>query len=151
MLAGLSADFSTRLSELEGRIFDLAGAPFNLNSPKQMGEVLFERMGLKSGKKTKGKTGWSTDNEVLTTLAEEHEIARLILDYRGVSKAQIHLYRRPAKPGQPTQPGGCIPPTTRPSPPPAGSPHPTRTCRTFPIRTEEGRRSGMPSSHRRDM
>lgn len=86
MLGGLSADFATRLAELEGRIFDLAGGPFNLNSPKQMGEALFERMGLKSGKKTKGKTGWSTDNEVLTALAEDHEIARLILDYRGISK-----------------------------------------------------------------
>ena len=86
LLAGLSADFSARLTELEGRIFSLADGPFNLNSPKQMGEVLFERMGLQSGKKTKGKTGLSTDNEVLTTLAEEYEIARLILDYRGVAK-----------------------------------------------------------------
>ncbi len=86
LLAGLSTDFSARLAELEGRIFALADGPFNLNSPKQMGEVLFERMGLQSGKKTKGKTGFSTDNEVLTALAEEHEIARLILDYRGVSK-----------------------------------------------------------------
>ena len=86
MLEGLSRDFATRLAELEGRIFALAGGPFNLNSPKQMGEALFERMGLKSGKKTKGKTGWSTDNEVLTSLAEEQEIARLILDYRGVAK-----------------------------------------------------------------
>ena len=86
MLAGLSQDFSARLAKLEGRIFALANGPFNLNSPKQMGEVLFERMGLQSGKKTKGKTAFSTDNEVLTSLAEEHEIARLILDYRGVSK-----------------------------------------------------------------
>jgi DNA polymerase-1 len=86
LLAGLSADFSSRLAELEGRIFALANGPFNLNSPKQMGEVLFERMGLQSGKKNKGKTGFSTDNEVLTSLAEEYEIARLILDYRGVSK-----------------------------------------------------------------
>jgi len=86
LLASLSTDFSVRLAELEGRIFALADGPFNLNSPKQMGEVLFERMGLQSGKKTKGKTSFSTDNEVLTLLAEEHEIARLILDYRGVSK-----------------------------------------------------------------
>ena len=86
LLAGLSTEFSTRLAELEGRIFALADGPFNLNSPKQMGEVLFERLGLQSGKKTKGKTGFSTDNEVLSALAEENEIARLILDYRGVSK-----------------------------------------------------------------
>lgn len=86
LLAGLSTNFAARLTELERRIFDLAGGPFNLNSPKQMGEVLFERMGLKTGKKTKGKTGWSTDNEVLSALAEEQEVARLILDYRGVAK-----------------------------------------------------------------
>jgi DNA polymerase-1 len=86
LLAELSTDFAGRLSGLEQRILELAGTNFNLNSPKQLGEVLFEKMGLKSGKKTKGKTGWSTDNEVLSSLAEEHEIARLILEYRGLSK-----------------------------------------------------------------
>jgi len=86
LLADLSTDFSLKLKGLEERIFTLANGPFNLNSPKQMGEVLFERMGLQSGKKTKGKTGFSTDNEVLTALAEEHEIVRLILDYRSVAK-----------------------------------------------------------------
>ncbi len=86
LLDGLSADFLVRMSTLEKQIFALAGENFNLNSPKQLGEVLFERLGLKTGKKTKGKTAWSTDNEVLTELAEEHEIARLIVDYRGVAK-----------------------------------------------------------------
>ena len=86
LLERLSSDFAQRMDGLEKRIFELAGVSFNLNSPKQMGEVLFERLALQTGKKTKGKTGWSTDNEVLTGLAEEHEIARLILDYRGVSK-----------------------------------------------------------------
>jgi DNA polymerase-1 len=86
LLNSLSADFAARMAELEERIFELASERFNLNSPKQLGEVLFERMGLKSGKKTKGKTSWSTDNEVLTLLSEEHEIARLILDYRGIAK-----------------------------------------------------------------
>lgn len=86
LLDGLSADFAGRMAALEGEIFSLAGEQFNLNSPKQLGEVLFDRLGLKSGKKNKGKTGWSTDNEVLTALAEEEEIVRLILDYRSVSK-----------------------------------------------------------------
>ncbi len=86
LLAGLSADFAGRMSSIEEQVFRLAGQRFNLNSPKQMGEILFERMGLQTGKKTKGKTSWSTDNEVLTALAEEHEIVRLILDYRGVAK-----------------------------------------------------------------
>ncbi|HEY5523694.1 MAG TPA: DNA polymerase I, partial [Desulfuromonadaceae bacterium] len=86
LLNGLSADFAGRMGTVEEQIFTLAGERFNLNSPKQMGEVLFDRMGLKSGKKNKGKTGWSTDNEVLTALAEEQEIVRLILDYRSVAK-----------------------------------------------------------------
>ena len=86
LLNALSADFSGRMKNEEERIFTLAGDRFNLNSPKQLGEILFEKMGLKTGKKTKGKSGWSTDNEVLTGLAEEHEIARLILDYRSVAK-----------------------------------------------------------------
>jgi len=86
LLDGLSADFAGRMGALEGQIFSLAGEQFNLNSPKQLGEVLFDRLGLKSGKKNKGKTGWSTDNEVLTALAEEEEIVRLILDYRSVAK-----------------------------------------------------------------
>jgi DNA polymerase-1 len=86
LLARLSSDFAGRMSTLEEQVFAAAGVRFNLNSPKQMGEVLFEKMGLQTGKKTKGKSGWSTDNEVLTTLAEEHEIARLIVAYRGIAK-----------------------------------------------------------------
>ncbi len=86
LLDSLSADFSGRMGLLEQQVFTVAGVPFNLNSPKQLGEVLFEKMGLKSAKKTKGKTGWSTDNEVLTALAEEHEIGRLILEYRSMAK-----------------------------------------------------------------
>ena len=85
-LAELGHGFGGRMQELEKRIIELAGGPFNLNSPKQLEEVLFERLGLQAGKKTKGKTGRSTDNEVLTGLAEEHEIARLLLDYRGLAK-----------------------------------------------------------------
>jgi DNA polymerase-1 len=86
LLNNLSTNFAGRMGVLEEGIFSLADERFNLNSPKQLGEVLFDRMGLQAGKKTKGKTGWSTDNEVLTALAEEQEIARLILDYRTISK-----------------------------------------------------------------
>lgn len=86
LLQRLSDDFAGRMSLLEEQIFALAGERFNLNSPKQLGDILFGRLALQTGKKTKGKTGWSTDNEVLTALAEEHEIAQLILDYRTVSK-----------------------------------------------------------------
>jgi len=83
-LGQLSGEMATKLIQLEKDIFVLSDGPFNINSPKQLGEVLFEKLGLPRAKKT--KTGWSTNVEVLTGLAEEHEIARRILDYRSVSK-----------------------------------------------------------------
>ncbi|MFO7765466.1 MAG: DNA polymerase I [Pelovirga sp.] len=83
-LGTLSAEMGERLNMLERQIHDLAGGAFNINSPKQLGEVLFERLGLARGKKT--KSGWSTNVEVLQGLAEKHEIAARILDYRSVNK-----------------------------------------------------------------
>ena len=83
-LGGLSADMEKKLAVLEAEIHQLAGGPFNIGSPKQLGEVLFVQLGLPKGKKT--NTGWSTDVEVLNNLAEEHEIAAKILDYRSLAK-----------------------------------------------------------------
>ena len=87
LLAELSAGFGAELAGLEQEIQSLAGIPFNVNSPKQLGEVLFERLKLPTGKKTKTKSGWSTNVDELERLADEgHEIARLILKQRGVAK-----------------------------------------------------------------
>ena len=86
LLRELSAGFGQQLIELEAKIHAHCGGPFNINSPKQLGEMLFGRMGLASGKKTKGKTAWSTNVEELERLAEEHEVARLLLQYRSISK-----------------------------------------------------------------
>lgn len=86
LLEKLSDGFSRQLTDLEKDIFALAGIEFNINSPKQMGEVLFERLGLPVGKKTKTKSGWSTNVDELERLAQEHGIARLILSYRSLSK-----------------------------------------------------------------
>jgi DNA polymerase-1 len=83
-LNALSAEFGERMAELEQHIYTEAGTEFNLNSPKQLGEVLFGKLGLPRGKKT--KTGWSTAVDVLTPLAEEHEIVAWILEYRSISK-----------------------------------------------------------------
>ncbi len=83
-LGGLSTVMAKKLAVLETQIHGLAGVSFNIGSPKQLGEVLFERLGLPKGKKT--KTGWSTDVEVLNKLSAEHEIAEKILDYRSLSK-----------------------------------------------------------------
>ncbi len=73
-----------RSAELEARIFTYAGEEFNINSPKQLGEVLFERLMLPTGKKT--KTGYSTNAEVLEKLKRHHPIIEDILDYRQVTK-----------------------------------------------------------------
>jgi DNA polymerase-1 len=74
-----------RMAELEARATELVGRPFNLGSPKQIGDVLFGEMQMKGGKKT--ATGqWSTDSDVLESLALEHELPRVLLDWRQLSK-----------------------------------------------------------------
>ena len=73
-----------RIGELEQEIYRQAGCEFNINSPKQLGEILFDRMGLRGGKKT--KTGYSTAADVLEKLAPEYPIVSDILEYRGLAK-----------------------------------------------------------------
>ncbi|MBQ1414050.1 MAG: DNA polymerase I, partial [Clostridia bacterium] len=75
---------SVRVSELTSQIYALAGDEFNLNSPKQIGSILFDKMGLPGGKKT--KTGWSTNAEVLEALSGQYEIVAQILEYRTLTK-----------------------------------------------------------------
>lgn len=84
-LKSLTNELNTKLTDLEIKIFQIAGESFNLNSPKQVGQILFEKLELKTPKK-RGKAKNSTSAEVLATLAEEHEIARLILEYRKYAK-----------------------------------------------------------------
>ncbi len=86
VLKTMSNDFGKKLVQLETDIHALAGAPFNVGSPKQIGEVLFDQMGLEGGTKT--KTGqWSTDVDVLEKLAAQgHDIVKKILEWRGLSK-----------------------------------------------------------------
>ena len=84
-LARLSAEFAGQIAILEGEIHALAGGPFTIGSPKQLGDVLFDRLGLKGGRK--GKTGWSTDVSELERLAADGQpIAGKILDWRQLSK-----------------------------------------------------------------
>ncbi|MEH6696978.1 MAG: DNA polymerase I [Hyphomonas sp.] len=85
-LSRLSADFSQRMAALEAEAEEQAGRAFNIGSPKQLGEILFDEMGLPGGKKT--KTGaWVTDADVLEGLAAEgHPLPRTIVDWRTLSK-----------------------------------------------------------------
>ena len=85
-LAGLSATFAEEIARLEGQIHALAGQPFTIGSPKQLGEILFDKLGYKGGRK--GKTGqYSTDQAILEGLAGEGaEIATKVLEWRQLSK-----------------------------------------------------------------
>jgi DNA polymerase-1 len=82
-LRALSTELSAQIKTLEGQIVSIAG-PFNINSPKQLAEILFEKLGLPHGRKT--KTGYSTDSAVLEKLAATHELPRLITEHRNLSK-----------------------------------------------------------------
>ena len=79
-----SARLAGRIDELVGRIYELAGREFNINSPKQLGVVLFEEMKIPCKKKT--KSGYSTKAEVLEELAPDYPIVKLILEYRSLTK-----------------------------------------------------------------
>lgn len=84
-LNDLTAFMNAELAKIESKVYELAGVPFNINSPRQVGETLFDKMGIKSRKK-RGKATYSTSAAVLEELAEDYEIAKLILDYRKYSK-----------------------------------------------------------------
>jgi DNA polymerase I len=86
MLRKLSNDFAKQQAGLEKEIHKLAGGDFNIGSPKQLGEILFDRMKIEGGRKT--KTGaWSTDSDVLEDVAAQgHPIAKKVLDWRGLAK-----------------------------------------------------------------
>ncbi|TWC68412.1 DNA polymerase I [Herbaspirillum sp. SJZ099] len=84
-LAQQSHDLGRRMLEIEQQAYDLAGQPFNLNSPKQLGEILFGKLELPVVKKTASGAP-STDEEVLQKLAEDYPLPKVLLDYRGLAK-----------------------------------------------------------------
>ena len=84
-LEALGKTYSAKILTLCDKIYELCGCTFNLNSPTQLGKILFEKLGLKSGKKNK-MGNYSTSAEILETLADESEVVRLILSYRQYQK-----------------------------------------------------------------
>jgi DNA polymerase-1 len=86
VLGQMSLEFEAELKTLEQKIYELAGEKFNINSSQQLGVILFEKLGLKSVKKTRKKTGYSTDVQVLTQLADTHEMPEKLLRYRTLGK-----------------------------------------------------------------
>ena len=86
ILRGLGEEFAREMQSLEQQVHEAAGEPFNLNSPKQLGSILFEKLGLPGGKKT--KTGYSTSADVLESLVDKHDIVAMLLRYRTLAKLQ---------------------------------------------------------------
>jgi len=86
VLVRMSGEFDKDLTELTQHIYDLAGQPFDIDSPKQLGEILFEKLNLPGGKRLKKSGQYSTDATVLETLAEKYELPRKVLDYRTRTK-----------------------------------------------------------------
>ena len=84
MLTEIGAELTEEASRIEKAIYELAGEEFNINSPMQLGVILFEKLGLPAGKKT--KKGYSTSADILEKIQDRHEIVPLILQYRTVTK-----------------------------------------------------------------
>jgi len=84
LLGTLSEEFGQKIEELRKDIYKLAGREFNINSPQQLAELLFDELKLPKGRKT--KTGYSTDVKVLERLALQHDMPQMILDYRNLAK-----------------------------------------------------------------
>ena len=113
---------------------------FNLNSPQQLGVILFEKMGLPVLKKTQKTKSYSTGAETLEELAARgYPIAAAPAALPRADQAQVDLRRRPAGAGR-RRTGASTPASTRRWRPPAGSPRPTRTCRTSPSAPSSGQR-----------
>lgn len=81
----LTSEFNSQIADLESKIFEIAGVTFNVNSPKQVGEVLFGTLGIEA-KKKRGKANYSTGAEILEELAGEHKICEYLLQHRKFSK-----------------------------------------------------------------
>ncbi len=133
-----SGELGIKMLALEARAFEEAGQPFNLSSPKQLGEILFEKKGIKPLKKTPGGAP-STDEETLVKLAEDHPLPKIILEYRSIAKLKsTYTDKLPrmvnAKTGRVhTNYGQAIAVTGRLS---SNDPN----LQNIPVRTAEGRR-----------
>jgi DNA polymerase-1 len=86
ILARMSGEFDKELTALTHQIYDLAGGSFDIDSPRQLGEILFEKLKLPGGKRLKKSGQYSTDASVLEALAEKHDLPRKIIEYRTRAK-----------------------------------------------------------------
>ena len=104
-LAAQSQHIERELASRSAQIFELAGEEFNINSPKQLSEILFDKLQLPALKRNAKTKTASTAVEVLEELALAHDLPRLILEWRGAAEAEGHLHRRAAAAGATRRPG----------------------------------------------
>jgi DNA polymerase-1 len=123
-----SAKLSAERDNIEHQIFVLAGGTFNVSSPKQLGEVLYERLNVTDKPPRTATKQYSTAEDVLVKLKDKHPIIPLILEYRSLNKL-IGTYLDSFPNSSTLPPVACIPSTTRPSPPRDVSPPAIPTCR----------------------
>ena len=137
ILQNLSKEFKGKIKALETAIFAITGESFNINSPKQLGVILFDKMGLPHGKKT--KTGYSTNVKVMEKLAINHELPAIILQHRSLAKLKstyvdkLQLLIHPRTKRIHTSFNQSVAATGRLS---SSNPN----LQNIPIRTEEGQR-----------
>ena len=130
----ITARLAERVEELEATAIELAGEEFQLGSTQQLARILFEKLGLTAGRK--GKTGFSTDTRVLRVIRDDHPIVPVVEEWRELTKL-LNTYLLPL-PELIDDRDGRLPRSTRPSPQPAGSPRPTRTCSRSPCAPSSG-------------
>ncbi len=152
ILARLSSTFAQSIARLEEEVYELAGQKFNLGSPKQLGELLFDTLKLPGGKRTKSGQ-WETRATMLDDLARTRSCpttpaASSTPCWSGASSPNCAPPTPTPCPSTSTrQPAAASTPATRSPPPrPAASPPPIRTCRTFPCAPRKAARSARPSS-----
>jgi DNA polymerase I len=137
LLARLERQWKAELVDLVAAIHEMAGGAFNLNSPKQLQTVLFDRLGLKPQRKT--STGYSTDVDVLTALAEEHPLPGKLLEYRQLSKLLSTYVQSLPKLVNPRT--GCVHTSFNQAVAATGRLSSTDpNLQNIPVRTEQGRR-----------
>ncbi|HSD11177.1 MAG TPA: DNA polymerase I, partial [Candidatus Binatia bacterium] len=139
VLAALGSELDGRLRALLGEIYELAGGEFNVGSPPQLREILFARLKISPRGVRRGKTGLSTDGDVLTHLAREHPLPQKILDYRSLAKLKsTYVDSLPALVDPETRRIHCSFNQTVAATGRLSSSDPN--LQNIPIRTEEGRR-----------
>ena len=144
-LSRLSHDFAQRIAGLEAEIHKLAGHPFNIGSPKQLGEVLFDELSLPGGKK--GKTGaYGTDAGILEELALTHDLPARVLDWRQLSKLKSTYTDTLIEEINPRDRPGSYRLFACRARRPGASPRTIPTCRTSRSAPRKGARSAAPSS-----